>query len=667
MPTTPNNKSFRYPTYTDTPDIPRDLSYLAKDVDDYLTAHPGPTGPTGPTGSQGPTGNTGSQGPTGAQGPTGNTGAQGPTGAASTVAGPQGIQGPTGPTGATGPTGLKGDQGTGVNVLGSYATLAALQSAHPTGSVGDGYLIGGELYVWDAVTNAWVNVGTIQGPQGVQGVQGIQGPTGPTGATGSQGNTGLTGTTGLTGATGPTGPTGATGSTGPTGSTGNAAVFSITSSTPPSNPVEGQGWFDSDTGKEYVRYGSAWVEVGASLAGPTGPTGPTGNTGTTGATGATGAASTIAGPTGATGPTGPTGATGSQGTSISFKGSVSTTSLLPSSGNQINDAYIVDADGDLYVWDGALPWHNVGQIVGPTGPTGPTGTAGTDGVAGTAGTVGPTGATGAAATVSVYGTQTLSPGSSAAVTNVGTSSAAQFYFSVPQGPTGPQGLQGAQGPQGLQGNTGSQGPQGIQGNTGSTGATGATGPTGPAGTVPTGATLYGMTFEGMTNLGSPSSSGTTAWYPFSDVSYNLGSSTYKWNNIYNRVSTINTSDQREKKDIVSSDLGLAFINDLNPVSYRFIVGQNKEVLDVNGDRVLDENGRPTYEAEPGVRYHYGLVSQEVKQAVDLHTQKDFAGWILYDPSDPNSGQGLRYGEFIAPLIKAVQELTARVEQLEAGN
>ena len=84
-------------------------------------------------------------------------------------------------------------------------------------------------------------------------------------------------------------------------------------------------------------------------------------------------------------------------------------------------------------------------------------------------------------------------------------------------------------------------------------------------------------------------------------------------------------------------------------------------------KVLDANGRPTYEPEPGVRYHYGLVSQEVKQAIDLHTQKDFAGWILYDPSDPESGQGLRYGEFIAPLIKAVQELSARVALLEQTN
>ena len=432
---------------------------------------------------------------------------------------------------------------------------------------------------------------------------------------------------------------------------------------------------------------------------------------------------------GETGPQGPAGPTGPQGTSINVKTSVATVALLPPSGNSANDARIVDADGDLYIWGGSS-WSSAGQIVGPAGPQGPTGPTGPTGATGAASTVagpqgpaGPTGSTGSAATISVGSITTLTAGSLASVTNTGTTSAAILSFGIPQGatgatgatgPQGPQGIQGAtgatgaastvagpQGPQGIQGltgptgatgatgaastvagptgpqgpqgltgstgATGAQGPQGIQGPTGSTGATGATGATGPAGSVPSGSTLSGMTFEGMTNLGSPSSSGTTAWYPFSDVSYNLGSSTYKWNNIYNRVSTINTSDQREKKDIVSSDLGLAFINDLNPVSYRFIVGQNKEILNADGDRVLDANGRPTYEPEPGVRYHYGLVSQEVKQAIDLHTQKDFAGWILYDPSDPESGQGLRYGEFIAPLIKAVQELSARVALLEQNN
>jgi hypothetical protein len=89
------------------------------------------------------------------------------------------------------------------------------------------------------------------------------------------------------------------------------------------------------------------------------------------------------------GPRGASGPTGAQGTSIEFKGSVATSLNLPSSGNDINDAYIVDNEGDLYVWNGTI-WQNVGQIVGPAGPQGPTGEAGP---------AGPTGATGADSTV----------------------------------------------------------------------------------------------------------------------------------------------------------------------------------------------------------------------------------------------------------------------------
>ena len=69
------------------------------------------------------------------------------------------------------------------------------------------------------------------------------------------------------------------------------------------------------------------------------------------------------------------------------------------------------------------------------------------------------------------------------------------------------------------------------------------------------------------------------------MTYNLGTSSYRWNNIYNRVSSINTSDQREKTEIQESDLGLDFIKDLNTVSFKFIVGQNKEVLDADGQKM----------------------------------------------------------------------------------
>lgn len=99
------------------------------------------------------------------------------------------------------------------------------------------------------------------------------------------------------------------------------------------------------------------------------------------------------GPTGLTGPAGPTGPQGPQGVSITLKGSVATVELLPLVGNTVNDAYIVDADGDLWVWNGTA-WYDAGQIVGPQGLTGPQGIQGIQGVQGETGPQGPQGETG---------------------------------------------------------------------------------------------------------------------------------------------------------------------------------------------------------------------------------------------------------------------------------
>ena len=68
-------------------------------------------------------------------------------------------------------SGKNGEDGKSVTILGSYNTLAELQAAHPTGSIGDGYIVGDDLYVWNG--SAWTDVGAIRGPQGVPGVNGI--------------------------------------------------------------------------------------------------------------------------------------------------------------------------------------------------------------------------------------------------------------------------------------------------------------------------------------------------------------------------------------------------------------------------------------------------------------------------------------------------------------
>lgn len=100
------------------------------------------------------------------------------------------------------------------------------------------------------------------------------------------------------------------------------------------------------------------------VKGDIGLQGPTGLQGTVGPQGLTGI--------GTQGLTGIQGATGQAGTSIKLKGSVNSTSELPSTNNLINDAYIDQETENLFVWNGTS-WIDVGQIVGPQGPQGPQG------------------------------------------------------------------------------------------------------------------------------------------------------------------------------------------------------------------------------------------------------------------------------------------------------
>ena len=78
--------------------------------------------------------------------------------------GTDGIDGAPGPTGPQGP---QGEPGTGVSILGSYDTLAALKAAHPTGSAGDAYMVDKNLYVWNIIENDWHDAGQIKGNDGV--------------------------------------------------------------------------------------------------------------------------------------------------------------------------------------------------------------------------------------------------------------------------------------------------------------------------------------------------------------------------------------------------------------------------------------------------------------------------------------------------------------------
>lgn len=87
-----------------------------------------------------------------------------------------------------GPQGPKGETGAALAIKGSFPSLEELQDQHPTGTLGDAYMVGSRLYSWSG--SAWVDCGDIKGPKGDQGTQGERGPTGPAGTTTWAGITG---------------------------------------------------------------------------------------------------------------------------------------------------------------------------------------------------------------------------------------------------------------------------------------------------------------------------------------------------------------------------------------------------------------------------------------------------------------------------------------------
>ena len=125
--------------------------------------------------------------------------------------------------------------------------------------------------------------------------------------------------------------------------------------------------------------------------------------------------------------------------------------------------------------------------------------------------------------------------------------------------------------------------------------------------------------------------------PASDNNHSIGRSNRRYVTYFGVNGSINTSDRNEKNTIVDSDLGLDFINRLNPVSYKW----NKD------------DGKT----------HYGLIVQDLEETLTSigKTVSDFGG--IY--KEPNSPMGLGYSELISPLIKAVQELSVENAALKA--
>lgn len=142
--------------------------------------------------------------------------------------------------------------------------------------------------------------------------------------------------------------------------------------------------------------------------------------------------------------------------------------------------------------------------------------------------------------------------------------------------------------------------------------------------------------------------------PVADNSYTLGYSGYRWKQIYAAAGSISTSDRNAKKDITELDnQSYDFVMGLKPSRYRFIEN--------------DSN-----------RIHYGLIAQDVEELLGNLgiATSDFAGFVKspkvqVDEStrketviDGEYEYGLRYEEFIAPIIKVLQMQDKKIKNLD---
>ena len=110
------------------------------------------------------------------------------------------------------------------------------------------------------------------------------------------------------------------------------------------------------------------------------------------------------------------------------------------------------------------------------------------------------------------------------------------------------------------------------------------------------------------------------------------------NTIAIEVQTTSPSDIRLKEEIADSDLGLAFVKQLRPVSYKL-------------------------KADPKHQKGYGFIADEVDQIIELGSSL-----VYHEPDwkvgDEKGFKTIHYPSYIAVLTKAIQELSAQVEELK---
>jgi hypothetical protein len=137
---------------------------------------------------------------------------------------------------------------------------------------------------------------------------------------------------------------------------------------------------------------------------------------------------------------------------------------------------------------------------------------------------------------------------------------------------------------------------------------------------------------------------------------NSSTTTYAYGAVQNR------SDNRDKTDVKPTALGLDFINALRPVDFKWDYRDAYREIDADGNIV----NHPKDGSRKRNRFHHGLIAQEVKMACEA-IGVDFGGYQDHSVNGGEDVMSIGYEELIAPLIKAVQQLSAEVAELKAKN
>ena len=129
----------------------------------------------------------------------------------------------------------------------------------------------------------------------------------------------------------------------------------------------------------------------------------------------------------------------------------------------------------------------------------------------------------------------------------------------------------------------------------------------------------------------------------------------------------NISDGRYKKNIKENVPGLSFINKLKPITYTLDATGLDNFLHKNTPKEKQLNTEAKAVMDKGLKekektIQTGFTAQDVEKAAK-EIDYDFSG--VDAAKNDNDVYGLRYAEFVVPLVKAVQELSAKNEDLQS--